>query len=103
MVMIATWDPLLMEKRGGDANTFPVLTPGNLDMSSIMSMLEALENSRRWRRKGAREFRALAPFSEQHTLMTPDPVTQPRAGTWRDEQPLGNTRLCSEKNFVLGP
>jgi hypothetical protein len=36
----------LMEKRGGDANTFPVLTPGNLDMSSIMSMLEALEKER---------------------------------------------------------
>ena len=89
----------LMEKRGGDANTFPVLTPGNFDMSSIMSMLEALENSRRWRRKGAREFRAPAPFSKQHTLMTPDPVTQPCAGSWRDDQPLGNTRLCSAKEL----
>src|SRR5207248_714302 len=28
----------LMEKRGWDANTFPFLTPGDLDMSSIISI-----------------------------------------------------------------
>jgi hypothetical protein len=28
----------LMGKRGADANTFPFLTPGNLDMSSIISI-----------------------------------------------------------------
>jgi hypothetical protein len=28
----------LMEKRGGNANTFPFLSPGDLDMSSIISI-----------------------------------------------------------------